>query len=154
MPLVCQRRNLLSRISQPFILSYSEDGKEREGYFAYRLDFYVQTQAGRFNQQGKLKPWIFLHLSCQRYAHEPLIEPNYGRDISVLLGMNEERLSGYEVDSSLVRLVIDNSGSEENYLWKFQLPELLTAFKARNLNKPEEILNSPITFGNLNNLTN
>jgi hypothetical protein len=113
------------------------------------LDFRVQTQAGRFNAIGKLKPWIFTHLSCQRYAHEPLVETNYDRDISVLMGMNEARLSGYDVDSTLVRLVIDNSRGGHDKLWKFQLPELLAAFKARELIRPETILGDPATHGNL-----
>ncbi|MEH2143526.1 RNaseH domain-containing protein [Nostoc sp.] len=139
-------------VSQPFLALYTdENGKEREGYFVYRLDFRVQTQAGRFNQNGKLKPWIFLHLSCQRYAHEPLIESNYGRDISVLMGMNEERLSGYEVDSTLIRLTIDNSAREDSKLWKLQLPNLLAAFKARPLETTENIFGNPATYGNLDN---
>ncbi len=68
----------LHLVSQPFKANYIEEKKnnedityqEKEGYFAYRLDFHAQTQAGRFNNTGYLKPWIFLHLSCQRYAHE------------------------------------------------------------------------------------
>ncbi len=138
-------------VSQPFRALYSDNGKEKEGYFAYRLDFRIETQAGRFNKDGKLEPWIFLHLSCQRYAHEPLVNPNYGRDISILMGMNEERLSGYEVDSTLVRLVIDNSSREDGNPWKFQLPNLLAAFKARALEKPENILRNPAAFSNLDN---
>ncbi|MEH2372862.1 RNaseH domain-containing protein [Nostoc sp.] len=139
-------------VSQPFVALYTDDyGKEREGYFVYRLDFRVQTQTGRFNQNGKLKPWIFLDLSCQRYAHEPLIETNYGRDISVLIGMNEERLSGYEVDSTLIRLTIDNSAREDSKPWKLQLPNLLAAFKARALERTENILGNPATYGNLEN---
>ena len=145
-------RTGLFLVSQPFPALYTDDyGNEREGYFVYRLDFRVQTQAGRFNQYGKLKPWIFLHLSCQRYAHEPLIETNYGRDISVLMGMNEERLSGYEVDSTLIRLTIDNSAREDGKPWKLQLPNLLAAFKARPLETTESILGNPATYGNLNN---
>ena len=66
----------LHLVSKPFKANYieknnDEDGedKEKEGYFAYRLDFHVQTRAGRFNKANHLKPWIFLHLSTQRYAH-------------------------------------------------------------------------------------
>ncbi|MEH2330111.1 pPIWI_RE module domain-containing protein [Nostoc sp.] len=140
--------------SKPFKANYTDKyGKEREGYFAYRLDFNVETQAGRFNNNGNLKPWIFLHLSCQRYPHEPLLDGNYGRDISVLMGMNKARLSDYEVDSTLVRLVIENNGKEKENLWRLQLPELLASFKARALEQPENILNNPATLGNLNNST-
>ncbi|BAY34125.1 hypothetical protein NIES2107_60300 [Nostoc carneum NIES-2107] len=138
-------------VSKPFKANYTDNSKEREGYFAYRLDFNVETQAGRFNNNGNLEPWIFLHLSCQRYPHEPLLEANYGRDISVLMGMNKARLSDYEVDSTLVRLVIENNAKEEENLWRLQLPELLAAFKARALELPDNILNNPAGFGNLDN---
>lgn len=141
-------------VSKPFKANYTDNGKEREGYFAYRLDFNVQTQAGRLNNNGNLEPWIFLHLSCQRYPHEPLLDGNYGRDISVLMGMNKARLSDYEVDSTLVRLVIENNSKETENLWRLQLPELLASFKARALEQPENILNNPATLGNLNNSTN
>ncbi|MEH2162255.1 MAG: RNaseH domain-containing protein [Nostoc sp.] len=148
-------RTALFTVSQPFLAPYTDEyGKEREGYFVYRLDFRVQTQTGRFNQNGKLKPWIFLDLSCQRYAHEPLIETNYGRDISVLMGMNEERLSGYDVDSTLIRLTIDNSAREDSKPWKLQLPNLLAAFKARALETTENILGNPAVYGNLDNNSN
>jgi|GEM_PF-954423 len=142
-------------VSKPFKANYTDNyGKEREGYFAYRLDFNVETQAARFNDNGNLEPWIFLHLSCQRYPHEPLSDGNYGRDISVLMGMNKARLSDYEVDSTLVRLVIENNGKEEENLWRLQLPELLAAFKARALEQPDNILNNPAGFGNLDNSNN
>ncbi|WP_392479783.1 pPIWI_RE module domain-containing protein [Nostoc sp. C110] len=148
-------RTGLFLVSQAFPALYTDDyGNEREGYFVYRLDFRVQTQAGRFNQNGKLQPWIFLHLSCQRYAHEPLIETNYARDISVLMGMNEERLSGYEVDSTLIRLTIENNGREDSNLWKFQLPNLLAAFKARPLETTDNIFCNPSRYGNLDNHPN
>ena len=127
-------RTGLYLVSQTFKGFYvDENDKEKTGYFAYRLDFNVETQAGRFNAEGNLKPWIFLHLSCQRYAHEPLKEANYNQNISVLVGMNKSRLSGYEQDSTLVRLVVDNSSSNDNFDWKYILPELLADFKARNL---------------------
>lgn len=141
-------------LSQPFkAIFFDKNGKEKEGYFAYRLDFYLQTQAGRFNLEGKLKPWIFLHLSCQRYAHEPLVEANFGRDISILMGMNQERLDNFPIDSTLVRLVIDNSTNRDNLFWKEQLPKLLAAFKARSLLTPQNILGNPAKLGNLNNIS-
>lgn len=99
-------RTGLHLASQPFKATYIDDNdNEREGYFAYRLDFYVQTQAGRFNSEGHLKPWIFLHLSCQRYAHEPLVDANHGRDISILIGMNQARLDNYPTDSTFVLII-------------------------------------------------
>ncbi len=142
----------LHLVSQLFKAAYINDNdKEKEGYFAYRLDFYLHTQAGRFNSKGHLQPWIFLHLSCQRYAHEPLVNANYGRDISILIGMNQARMDNYPIDSTLVRLTIKNNGKK---YWQEQLPDLLTAFKARPLVNPQEILNNPIEYGNLDNVNN
>ena len=144
----------LHLVSQPFKASFIEtndkDGteKEKEGYFAYRLDFHVHTQAGRFNEKGHLKPWIFLHLSSQRYADEPLVRGNPGRDISILMGMNKARIDDYPIDSTLVKLTIKNYS---NKYWDEQLPHLLSAFKARPLNTPQEILDNPVIHGNLDN---
>lgn len=143
----------LCLVSQPFRATYINKEKEREGYFAYRLDFLVQNQAGRFYSSGNLKPWIFLKLSCQRYAHERLEEPNYDRNISVLVGMNEARLLNYSVDSTLVRLVVKNVKDRQIKGWNLQLSALLSAFKARELTEPEDILDNPLRytrFGDLN----
>ena len=131
-------------VSNLFKATYIDSNqKPREGYFSYRLDFRVENQAGRFNSSQKLQPWVFLHLSCQRYAHEPLESANYDRDISVLMGMNESRLSGYDIDSTLVRLVVKNDRDGQNRRWHFQLPELLSAFKARELINPSSIFDNP-----------
>ena len=147
----------LHLVSQPFKASFTEknddeDGedKEKEGYFAYRLDFHVQTQAGRFNKANHLKPWIFLHISTQRYAHEPLVDTNHGRDISILMGMNTARINDYPIDSTLVKLTVKNNN---NRYWQEQLPDLLAAFKARSLIEPQKILNNPAEYGNLDNQT-
>jgi len=145
-------RTGLRLVSQPFKATYIDDkDREKEGYFAYLLDFYLHTQAGRFNLEGHLKPWIFLHLSCQRYAHEPLVNANYGRDISIIIGMNQARMDNYPIDSTLVRLTIKNNDEKH---WQEQLPDLLTAFKARPLVNPQDILNNPIEYGNLDNIDN
>lgn len=142
----------LHLVSQPFRANYIDDkNHEREGCFAYRLDFYLQTQAGRFNSESHLKPWIFLHLSCQRYAHEPLVDANYGRDISILIAMNQARLDNYPIDSTLVKLIVENNANKS---WQEQLPDLLAAFKARPLVNPQDILNNPIEYGNLDNVDN
>lgn len=144
----------LHLVSYPFKANYIEKNdqddteKEKEGYFAYRLDFHVHTQAGKFNQTGHLKPWIFLHLSCQRYAHESLVDANHGRDISILMGMNTARIDNYTVDSTLVKLTIKNN---DNKYWKEQLPDLLAAFQARPLINPQNILNNPVKYGNFDN---
>lgn len=142
----------LHLVSQPFRANYFDDkGKEKEGFFAYRLDFHLQTHAGRFNHEGHLKPWIFIHLRCQRYAHEPLVDMNYRRDVSILMGVNTARIDGYPVDSTLVKLTIEN-GNKDEKKWYKQLPQLLAEFKARNLVSPSEILNNPLQYGNLDNI--
>ncbi|XZN91774.1 MAG: RNaseH domain-containing protein [Microcoleus sp.] len=152
-------RTGLHLVSQPFKATYIEEdyrkssednAQEREGYFAYRLDFHLHTQAGRFHPEGYLKPWVFIHISCQRYAHEPLVNANYGRDISILMGMNQARLGldNYPIDSTLVRLTLENNASK---CWQEQLPDLLAKFKARPLIEPKKILSKPIKCGNLDN---
>jgi len=148
----------LHLVSKPFKASYIETSKsedeeeekerEKEGYFAYRLDFHVHTHAGRFNSNKHLKPWVFLHLSTQRYAHEPLVKHNFGRNISILMGMNTARIDGYPIDSTLVKLTTDRDNFKQ---WRKQLPNLLTAFKARSLVEAQEILNNPSKYGNLDN---
>jgi hypothetical protein len=142
----------LHLVSHPFKVSYieenDEDYSEKEGCWAYRLDFHAHTQAGRFNQKGHLKPWVFLHFSCQRYAHEPLVSDNYGRELSILMGMNTARIDNYPIDSTLVKLTVENNGNKS---WQEQLPDLLAVFKARPLINPQDILNNPNQYGNLDN---
>ncbi|WP_319422045.1 pPIWI_RE module domain-containing protein [Pleurocapsa sp. FMAR1] len=150
----CSGKTGLHLVSQPFKVNYIEkndrDGtvKEQEGYYAYTLNLYLHTQAGRFNDRGNLKPWIFLHLGCQRYADEPLVKHNFGRNISVLIGMNTARIDNYPTDSILVKLTTDRDNVKQ---WQEQLPDLLAAFKARPLIKPQEIFNNPKKYGNLDN---
>ncbi|MDJ0601181.1 MAG: RNaseH domain-containing protein [Crocosphaera sp.] len=148
-------RTGLHLVSYPFKANYIEEKEdnyqEKEGYWAYKLDFHAQTQAGRFNNKGHLKPWIFLHLSCQRYAHEPLVSANHGRDISILMGMKTARINNYPIDSTLVKLTVEN---DDKKLWQEQLPELLAAFKARPLSTPQDILDNPVEYGNLDNTEN
>ncbi len=91
---------------------------------------------------------MFLHLSCQRYAHESLIDANHGRDISILMGMNTARIDNYPVDSTLVKLTIKNN---DNKYSKNQLPDLLAVFQARPLINPQHILNNPVKYGNFDN---
>ncbi len=143
-------RTGLHLVSKPFKANYIDEGdNEREGYFAYSLNFYLQTQAGRFNSENYLKPLIFIHLSCQRYAYEPLVDANHGRDVSILIGINQARLDNYPIDSTLVKLIVENNASK---YWQEQLPDLLAAFKARSLVNPQDILNNPIEYGNLDNV--
>ena len=144
-------RTGLFLVSNPFY-SWCTDqyGKRKEGYFAYRLDFHVHTQAGRFNADGKLKPWVFTHLRCQRYAHESLKKSNYGRDVSVLVGVKQSRLSDVGVDSTLVRLPLSHRADEDT-VWNNDVATYLAAFKARELDQPSSIKQNPLNYGNLQN---
>lgn len=110
----------------------------RKGYFSYKLEFCLVTQAGR------KEPWIHVFLSCQRYAELPLTRNKRGNDISVLVGMNQARLNGWDIDTTLVRL--KTSPYPKNSKWKERLPELLAKLGARPLSDPTEILSNPMGY--------
>jgi pPIWI_RE module N-terminal domain/RNaseH domain of pPIWI_RE/MID domain of pPIWI_RE len=136
-------RTGLYLVSQPFRGWYQHETKgvleEREGYFAYRIDFEVETQAGRFYSDGvRLKPWVFLRVSCQRYAHQGLSAGNFGRDFSVLTSFGRPRWAGVTSDDTLVRLQVGRRGDE--YTWLQYLPTLLEEARARPLANAEELL--------------
>lgn len=140
-------------VSQPFRAAYIDKNEKtgkatpREGYFAYRLDFVVQTQAGRTYSTGNLKPWVFLKLSCQRYAHERLDKGNFNRNRSVLVGLGAGRVSSYPFDGTLVRLPVTRSRDSNRLCWDEYLPELLEEMGGRKLAGPELICDHPHKFG-------
>jgi hypothetical protein len=144
-------------VSQPFKGFYqhektTSDGQlvsePREGYFAYRLDFDVQTQAGRqYAGSAHLKPWVFLRLSCQRYAHEALTKENFKRGVSLLTSLRTARLDGAPFDSTLVRLQIGKDYGQETQEWQFRLPRLLREAQARPLVEAEKLLVNPSAYG-------
>ncbi len=134
-------------VSKPFRGQYLKTDRNtgeaqlKEGYFAYRIDFKVETQAGRFYENSQqLRPWIFLRISCQRYGHRPLSGDNFGRDLSVLTSSNQPRLANAKTDGTLVRLQIGRRRGEEKYQWLYELPELLAEAKARALAPAEEVI--------------
>ena len=144
-------------VSQPFRARYQPEKNsysdempvEKEGYFAYRLDFEVETQAGRFYENSdRLKPWLFMRLSCQRYGHQALTRENFRRDVSVLTGLHTPRLAGAPLGNepaTLVRLKLGkNYGHWE---WQYQLPKLLEDAQARLLPLAEAVLNKPAAYG-------
>ncbi|GAB4043013.1 RNaseH domain-containing protein [Spirosoma litoris] len=138
-------------VSQPFEGKYpvDEKGTLRNGYFAYRLDFRVQTQAGRFNTINKSEPWIFITLSCQRYAHEPVNKFAHKRNVSVLTGVRQARLTEHPSDSTLIRLVLENQSDSKPVFWRDQLHDVLQAFGARKLVDPIDLRTDPARFANL-----
>jgi len=141
-------------VSQPFYAYYIQEDEEtgytaeRVGYFAYRIDFEVETYAGRiYNSTGQLRPWIFVRLSCQRYAHAPLSKGNYGRNVSILTGVKQPRYGNLPVNSTLVRLQADLQSGNQGYFWRDQLRDLLASANARPLLLTEEVLTKPAEYG-------
>jgi hypothetical protein len=144
-------------VSQPFRACYQPEKSqydeampaEKEGYFAYRLDFEVETQAGRFyDDSNRLKPWLFMRLSCQRYGHQALTRENFRRNVSVLTGLHTPRLADAPLGSgpaTLVRLQLGKSYGQ--WEWQFQLPELLEDASARLLPAPELLVENPAIYG-------
>lgn len=134
-------------VSQPFYAEFEEDNKPKQaGFFAYRLDFAVQTQAGRVHPERPdiLDPWIFLSLSVQRYAREQLTKSNFRRRISVLLGLKEGLLPNSPKSTALVRLQMER---KDTWQWLEQLPNLLAELKARPLIEPAELVLAPEEYG-------
>lgn len=92
-----------SVVSQPIPVEFvRRNGKgedePKNGYFSYKIEIALQTQAGR--QQ----PWLYLTLRCMRYADLPLSYNNRGNDVTILVGANQIRLQNWKVDTTLVRL--------------------------------------------------
>jgi len=122
----------LHLVSQPF--AFQGD------YFAYRLDFSVQTQVGYAGF------WIFAYISIQRYIAEQYRGGDKSRNISVLVGYNREGFtsaSRWEDDTTLIRLGIDSHKA-----WEGGVGKLLDDFSVRPLIAPEVILNTPSNYGN------
>lgn len=121
----------------------------KEGYFAYRLDFEVETQAGRYYEESNhLKPWVFMRLSCQRYGHQKLAKENYGRNVSALVGIHTQRLGNTPLSAgpaTLVRLQLEKR--QEQWQWKLRLREMLEDAQARLLPAADAVINQPADYG-------
>jgi hypothetical protein len=113
--------------------------KSGEGFFAYKLEFHLQTQAGRD------APWMFVSLHAQRYGHEALTHPNDRRRVSVLTAANQARwLDNFPVDSTLVKL--RTREREDIPEWDDNLVELLERIGVSSLKSPIEIFASPQNY--------
>lgn len=127
-------KNGLHLISQPIL--------DKDDYFAYRLDFSVQTQAGYVDGKGKLRPWIFAHLSVQRYITQRY-GGDYKRSNSVLVGFNREHFSN-QWDGSATLIQLGVKGKE----WESGVGKLLDKYSINPLASPEAIFAKPFGYGN------
>lgn len=131
--------NGLAVISNPFLAQY-EDAyhNKKEGTFAYKLEFRLQTQA------GSLHRWIHLYVRCTRYVDKLLKGANFQRDISVKVGIDRPRLSGWGWSPTLVTLPL--AGGASNPRWQEDPAQLLSAMKARDLVAPDQLLQIPQNY--------
>ncbi len=122
-------------VSQPFI--YKDD------YLAYRLDLSVQNQAGYTDQDNKLRPWIFAHLSIQRYIGNHY-KGDAKRSTSVLVGFNRENFDNPWNDhtTTLVQLGVDKGQ------WEDGTARLLGKYMINPLIAPEELFKDSLKYGN------
>lgn len=133
-------------VSQPIPITFTKkagrfgnETVDKAGFFAYKLVFRVQLQTGR------TAPWIYTFLHCQRYVDKPLKYNKRGHNITVLTGIYQDRLSGLEPDTTLVRLKT-SSYPNENAKWLEYLPRVLETANARSLAKPYDIYQAPRRF--------
>ena len=136
-------------VSQPLPISFLKEGgrfgpsEMKQGFFAYKLVFGVQLQTGRDY------PWIYPSLHCQRYASQPLRKNKRGSSITLLAGINQDRLEGWGRDTTLVRLKALPYTSQKWAKWAEQLPELLSDVNARSLVNPYDVYQNPQAFWQL-----
>jgi hypothetical protein len=140
--------NGLAVISQPFLAEYQEKNpvthvvEFKKGTFAYKLEFCLQTQV------GSTRPWIHLYVRCSRYVDGPLTKQNWQHDVSVKMGVEQPRLSGWEWSPTLVTLPV--AGGKSNPRWDEHLVPLLAAMKARSLVVPSELFLAPLQYREAN----
>ncbi len=131
--------NGLAVVSNPFPAQYQDGyGNAKEGTFAYKLEFRLQTQVGSPNR------WIHLYVRCSRYVDKHLKDVNFQRDVSIKVGIDQPRLSGWEWAPTLVTLPL--SGGVSNPRWQEDPVQLLSAMKARNLVAPDQLLLAPQNY--------
>lgn len=131
----------LAVISNPFESAFEDENpithqkEPKTGTFAYKLEFRLQTQVGSPHQ------WLHLYVRCSRYVDEKLKDANWNRDVSVKIGINQPRLSGWNWSPTLVTLPL--TGGVTNPRWQDDPAQLLSAMQARNLVIPDQLLQAP-----------
>jgi len=74
--------NGLAVISNPFHAQFEDVYHNvKEGTFAYKLEFRLQTQVGSPHR------WIHLYVRCSRYVDKLMKDANFQRDVSVKVGI-------------------------------------------------------------------
>jgi hypothetical protein len=129
--------NGLGVVSNPFVARYQDPitKEEKEGTFAYKLEFRLQTQIGSPHR------WIHLYIRCSRYVDSHLTSVNWRRDVTVQVGVDRPRLTGWGWSPTLVSLPV--TGGASNPRWQDNLSQLLSAMKARDLISAEQVLQRP-----------
>lgn len=128
----------------------SQAFQKDDDYFAFRVDFSLQTQVGHCYDNGALKPWFFVRLSVQRYVSGKFQKDKFKkRNLSVLVGYNRERFETstphlWQPDTTLIRLRIKNPRREGR--WAYGVSQLLDRYGLRVLKKPAVILETPLAF--------
>ncbi len=131
----------LAVISNPFRAEYEEENpfshtiEVKTGTFAYKFEFRLQTQVSSPHS------WIHLYVRCSRYVDARLRDANWNRDVSVKVGINQPRLSGWGWSPTLVTLPL--TGGITNPRWQGDPAQLLSAMKARDLVAPDLLLQAP-----------
>ncbi len=131
----------LAAISNPFRAEYEEENpfshtiEVKTETFAYKLEFRLQTQVGSPHS------WIHCYVRCSRYVDARLRDANWNRDVSVKVGINQPRLSGWGWSPTLITLPL--TGGVTNPSWQGYPAQLLSAMKARDLVAPDLLLQAP-----------
>ena len=132
--------NRFALVSQPMRSFFYDPRKDKniEGYFAYHVEFGIQTVP------GDLEPFVHVSISCRRYVEAPLESLLYQRRSTVMVGTQTPRLDTWPADPTLVPISVRGVG--QDYWWDDQLPELLYDLRARPLEKLAHIVADPRAY--------
>ncbi len=127
----------LAVVSNPFLAHYQDPKtrEEKKGTFAYKLEFRLQSQVGSSSY------WIHLYIRCSRYVDDEMMHENWGRDITIRVGIDQPRLTGWGWSPTLVTLPL--AGGVKNPRWQDDPAQLLATMQARALTLPQQILQKP-----------
>ena len=132
--------NRFALVSQPMRSFFYDPRKDKniEGYFAYHVEFGVQTVP------GDPQPFVHISISCRRYVEAQLESLLYQRRSTVMVGTQTPRLDTWSAEPTLVPISIRGNG--QDYKWDDEVPELLYDLRARPLEKVERIVADPQAY--------